>query len=380
MTDIRDLEGVLADHASSAPDPEGMIEATHAGARRFRRRRRVIAGAGVATTIALGVLVPTVVPRLDDHPPAPKAATGPPSSIGPDAPNVRIEITAGSGYYRMTHGAVGSGVLASIRPVGSGSGGSGDVGVYAAGILDEAALSAGEPITVGGHRAYYLPQFRFPAANPKPLRDGGLPQGPPNSVKTTPASEVIAWRDPSGAWVTVTAFDRGRAAVRTLADLVTVRPGSDLRAPYRLGYLPAGLRFEGWYARTEEAAAETDSELAFTAEAGQPRWQATSPVNVMPGLLDVRIMPRSGYLDGHTAEFGAPTSVAGHDTWYRTTSDKGVVVPEGGALFFANVGGCQVTIGVRDNTRIPYAEVLRTFEATEFKDCQDPSTWVAPLP
>jgi hypothetical protein len=101
------------------------------------------------------------------------------------------------------------------------------------------------------------------------------------------------------------------------------------------------------------------------------------PTREVPLLIDV--LPRGEYVDGHTADLGSPTKIAGLDTWYLIGNTAGWGVRQGGSTLVVNHGRCQFHFKAKDSGQLPYDELRRMVEGARFADCTDPSTWTRPV-
>jgi|SRR6266498_3962895 hypothetical protein len=238
----------------------------------------------------------------------------------------------------------------------------GEVTVYEAGRFDPARLRDATPLAVRDHQASLVTDFTFPEST----------SGDGRPYRT----EVIGWQDVSGVWVLVYAAPGttvSRDELLRFADTVTVGERADLRAPFRLGPLPAGLT--PTYLRS--AAVETGRSLATMGlsaadrrpsdAAGYdapPPGTAVSIKAAVPGPDDPRKPP----------DF----TVAGHDAWY-TTGPNALTAEGTGGRLTVTAGGCTLTVDAADRERTPRAALQRIVEGMTIGDCHQPDTWISPL-
>jgi hypothetical protein len=359
MRDIEELRRVLVDHEGLAPPSDGLIEAATAGAARIHRRRRFGYAAGLVAVTAVVVAIPWVgASALRQQGSRPAAST--PPYRGPL--QVTVELAADSGFVTLVHGMAGSAQHLSVR--GGGSVDS-EVVVHDPGTFDPAPLLHGEPVTVQGHRGYYLPQLD--------LGKQTLPSGEHEVV-----APAIGWQDRSGAWVVVY-FGRDKAHLQRVAEAVRLGTARDLPAPYHLTYLPAGLT--GVYAMSTDAGPlERRSDIGYGSDRSMPDVMRLMFGQARDLPLTIDVLLRGDYVDSHIADLGAPTKVAGLDTWYVTSDGTGWGVPAGGADLVVRFGRCLATIAVKDSSRFPYGVLKRIVEGARFVACENAATWTGPLP
>jgi len=249
MTDIRELRQVLDAQAELAPDGTGVIEAARAGAVRFRRRRRVRYAAGAAVVAAVLAVVPAAVARI--------GGTGPPPAAPAARPpfQLTLDLAPESGYRKLSYGVVGVvQYLVARASNGDMTNFGAGVALYDPGTFDASALLRGEKITVRGHPAYYVPDFLVgkdiklpgedskgtPSSTPGPS-DGSRRLVRPGDLEMVDVRmPVIGWQEPSGAWVVVYQ-GRDKVGLARVAESVRVGDARPLKAPFRLGHVPAGL-------------------------------------------------------------------------------------------------------------------------------------------
>ncbi|MEU0933520.1 hypothetical protein [Embleya sp. NPDC005971] len=385
MTDLEDLAATFTDHEHLAPSADGLIEAAQAGARRIRRRRRTGVGLAAVAAVALGALVPWTLSGSDGG----DATNRPGPAAMPRPPAVDIDTVPGAGYLRIGSGFDGPRAYAGF--LGGGRFPSGRVTVQSATTLDTALLRAGEPITIQGRPAFYLPGFVFAddasqgqeSANSGPLQPGSVVPSTPAASHSRVAGAapkardvtepVIAWAHDTDTWVLVFG-STDRTSLTDFAERIRIAPGPRTRTPYRLGALPAGF--------VPTAGTGTRESTLALAPAPDPTAARRTPwqpgANANPGTLQIRVESRGPDTGRRPTRPGPATLVAGHDTWYLTESDDNTRVPADGAVLLADIGACSYTLTTRDRTLIPYSALTRLIETTEYRDCADPNTWVDP--
>jgi hypothetical protein len=368
MTSIHDLERTLAEHAATAPDGDGLVAAAYAGAGRFRRRRRIGLAVGGTVLALVAAAAPVAVARLGHAGPTHMASGGRPHR-GPL--QMTVDLAPDRRYFTLVSGVVGSGIQhLSVRrtdpaPVTANA----EVFVYDPGTFDPAPFRRGTPVTVAGHPAFAVDD----RAVVKVPRVGTPPEG--SLVVHAPA---VGWQDPSGAWVVVFGgFDGDRTPALTVAALVRLGPPRDVHVPYRLGYVPAGLPVNA----AMTAMGARDAVVGFGAPTpGLPSAHSFMYGLALPAFLVVQADPHTPDLDRSFGGLGAPTPIAGLDTWYLTRSEPGLTVLDGAGLLAVRTPHCLVQISVQDRRRVPYDALKRMVEGARFADCGNPATWTSPLP
>jgi len=254
--------------------------------------------------------------------------------------------------------------------------------LYPADRVDAAALSAGESITVAGHAAYYVPDYLLdPAADHLGPHNASSPKlagidenGKMDSTPRDRREAVIAWRESSGAWVLVSGSNR--PDLERLAEAVRLTP-TDLTTPYRLGFVPTGLRLDYGGSSTYRPM-ETNSALVF-ADSSWPVMKRSDQLGLTEqGALRIQVVAAHGNLGAETGI--PPTVLAGRDTWFFDGPGGGMGAEPGASVLFSQAGGCEVYIRVANSAQVPYETVKQLFEGMTFKDCTAPQTWVKPLP
>lgn len=337
-----------------------------------RRRRR---GSSVRLTLAvlvlaLGVVAAIVIVVLstadDGAQPPPVAAPAEPTPPAHQLSWHTIVLDPRTGYTATVRTSdVGRQTL-TAQNLAFGDGDKrrygGEVTVYEAGRFDPARLRDATPLAVRDHPASLVTDFTFPEST------GG--DGRPYRT------EVLGWQDVSGVWVLVYAAPGttvSRDELLRFADTVTVGERADLRAPFRLGPLPAGLT--PTYLRS--AAVETGRSLATLGLSAATR---------RPSDAAVYDAPPPGTVVSITAAVPGPDdprkpadfTVAGHDAWYTTGANALNADGAGGKLTVA-AAGCTLTVEAANREQTPRAALQRIVEGMTIGDCDQPDTWISPL-
>lgn len=381
MRSVDDIRQVLLEHEAFAPDGTGLVESARAGAGRIRRRRRL----AVAAAVVIALVVPVAVVAVGRDTGTRESAVTPASPPYRSALQLTVGVDPDSGYSPLDYWVNRNRQQFQLRP--SHGAQDANVVVHNPGTFPPAPMRRGQPITVGGRTARYIPDFDLDVAcaaaaspgQPTELPDGCTGRDAGRGVVRMP---VIGWIEPSGAGVLVFISDRATQADLTrAAATVRVSPPRDVRAPYRLGYLPAGLT--GVYAAaTDSGPWQPRSLLAFDTDPTTPVSgldMATGFAPEITATLTIMGMPRSSYVDEKAVELGPPTRVAGLDTYYGTRNVGAWRIEFGAAVLVVVAGACQFHFGVRDSTVVPYPELVRMVENATFADCADPATWTTPL-
>jgi hypothetical protein len=240
------------------------------------------------------------------------ARVAPDPAIAPRGPwQVTLDLVPTAGYIAAARVADGTRQALTVRSLQSGTGNpagyGGQVSAYDPGTFEPAALRAGRVGVVAGQDAWYLPAYQF----------AGHTDGDGKPFRTA----VLGWQDPSGVWVLVyadpaasggKAFDR--PGLQRLADAVLISPPRDLRAPFRLGWTPPGLKLT--YISSVDNAGSPGSATVGLSAAGRPPSTAASYPGV-PKNVDLSI---SAAAPGKTwaaekAGLSGRTTVAGRQAW-----------------------------------------------------------------
>jgi hypothetical protein len=364
MNTVDDLRRSLADHASTAPAADGIVEAALVAAARVRRRRRGLGAAGATVLVACAIAA-TVIVRPGGAPtvnPPPHAST---SAATPYRPAVQltVDLAPDSGFYRLSEGSNGAYQYMIVRPTVLTAGAGATVVVADPGTVDPATFLQGERLTVAGHPAYYTEKLRLESGS----RVG--PGGPVTPVEVA----AIGWPDASGAWVIL--FRSERAELIDVAEHIRLGPPRSMRAAIRLGYLPAGLRYE--YAGI--SGPEENATLVFQSEdapLGRPPFNTVmfaSPVNP----LNISIQHADPHRDAEIAWLAqlpgaTQLRVAGHDAW---SARYGNPHPIGTSTLIVRTPTCYLRLDAWNSAQIQLAELTRIVEGAQLADCTDKSTW-----
>jgi hypothetical protein len=340
-----------------------------------RRRRRHAAAWSTAavTALILGTVAMTMgFLRMREDLRGPSAVS--PAADVPAAPKpdqVTVDLDPTSGYVATVRGtdAGRQFVTAKDFRLGGPAGGryAGEVTAYEAGAFDPAALLAGEILSVHGHDARFVPDYRFATRSDgdrRPLTTG-----------------VLGWQDPSGVWVLVYA-DAGQAVdrqeIQRLAASVTIAPPRDLRTPFRLGgTLPDGLATT--YVRADEdRASRRSGTVGLSAPDRRPSIGAVytgSPagvrVSVFAAAPDGDWARERATLTGHT-------TVDGHPAWYVTGTNP-LSRPDAGARLVVETPHCVLSLLTADRRITGRDDLAGIVRGLAIGDCGDPDTWITPL-
>jgi hypothetical protein len=374
MSGTETLQRILEEKAAEAPDGIGLLDQARAGADRIRRRRRAMLGA--AALVVLAAIVPAAVGPADRPSPTTglPATAGPPSVIWPPyrgSLQMTLDLAPGKDYLKLFYGVYGPVQYITVRET-SGKvkeNWSGDIAVFDPGTFDATHLMRGERITVADHPGYYVPDLLVGT------HGGYLPGMPDGREVRLPA---VGWQDASGAWVLVfqNQASQDRDTLLRIAQVVRLGQPRDIRAPYRLAYVPAGL--PGVYAQTAVHIGDQSSTIEFGTLPTPDPMDASDSIE-RDTALRVDVFPRHEYLDSSTRDLGPPMKIAGHDGWYLTRSTGNLSVDPGSSLLILYAGRCHVRIGVRDVKQIPFRELKRMVQGARFTDCADSATWTSPL-
>lgn len=377
---VDDIRQVLLDHEAFAPDGAGLVEAARAGAGRIRRRRRL----AVASAVVVALVVPVAVVAAFQQMGVVESAVTPASPPYRSTLQVTVGVDPDSGYSVLDYWVNRDRQQFRLRP----SHGIDDavVVVHNPGTFDSAPLRSGRPVTVGGRTARYVPDLDLGVSCT--VAGPGRPTGPRGACAVRPSGPgvvrmpVIGWAEPSGAWVLVfLSAGSTEADLSRTAAAVRISSPRDVRAPYRLGYLPAGLT--GVYAATTDSGPwQPHSLLAFDTDPATPVSGLDTATGILPDVtadLTIAAVPRSPYVDEKATELGRPTKVAGLDTYYGTQNVGSWRIELGAAVLVVVAGACQFQFAVRDSTAVVYPELVRMVENATFADCATPATWTTPL-
>ncbi|GAA0951456.1 hypothetical protein [Virgisporangium aurantiacum] len=387
MRSVDDIRRVLLDHESFAPDGTGLVEAARAGAVRVRRRRRLT----VAAAVVVALVVPVAVVAALRGTGTAQSAVTPASPPYRSTLQVSVGVDPNSGYSVLKYWVNRDRQQFTLRP---------RVGIRDATVLvhnpatfDSAPVRRGQPVTVAGHAARYVPDLDLGTTACWASTPGGVNTDPARkgregtcSVRNETGGPVrmpaIGWVEPSGAWVVVFVSETaGWFELLAAASAVRVSPPRGLRLPYHLGHLPAGL--SGVYvAAIDSGPWMPDSTLALDPDPAIPvagEDNATGWIPAVDTALTIRAIVRQPYVDEKAAQLVGPTKIAGLDTYFTDRNVGEWRLRFGSSVLVVVSGGCQYHFTVRDKDLIPYAELARMVENATFADCADPATWTTPL-
>jgi hypothetical protein len=374
MRGVQQLRQTLDDHAALAPDGAGLVEAAQAGAVRVRRRRRLALTGAVAAVTALAAALPATLPQLRDT--APHQAASAPTDYR-ERFQLTVDLAPHQNYFTLTSGTDGTLQFLAVRTVRpSETDQGGEVRVYDPGTYDPTQLLRGERITVQGHPAYYVPDLMVGTAS-------RLEDPAEERAEREMRVPAVGWQDPSGAWVIVFGLADDRTALLRLAEQVRVGPPRDAVAPYHLTYVPAGL--PGAYLQMYRGGPGgwPHSAVALAVDRQPSQDQVLPPLSPRGAPLKITMEPTEGNrdLEWIIPDLGPKThTIAGYDAWYVPMPHRHFTGPEKGSQLFVTIGSCTLWITVADRTQIPFEEQKRMIEGAQFKDCENPDTWVKPLP
>ncbi|TDU87007.1 hypothetical protein EV138_0524 [Kribbella voronezhensis] len=214
MRTEEDLRNAFDHLADSAPDPARILTAPEHTP--VRRRRTPLALGVVAATAAVAIAVPTLISH-DKQPPV-QAAPRPADEAWQD--RLSLPLSANLIYDSRAFGHRSQGLILD----GGNTRTTCVVNTYAKGVFDARTIPAGSP------RVKINSTLGYVAALADPLSP---------AVK----AKVVAWEPAPGTWTTSYCKVKGEvdpAKATEIARLVNTSP-QRLPAPYRVGYLPAGL-------------------------------------------------------------------------------------------------------------------------------------------
>jgi hypothetical protein len=358
MTSLDELRRTLDEKAQLVPDVGGVIEAAHRRANRLRRRRAAVRSMLLAAgAVALVIAGPTVAARVwnDKAVPDNVVATPPPYR---ETHQFTVELPRDALWWPQYYAFDATTQYITAR----GPNRMGDVYVHDPGSYDATALRQGRHTTVGGHDAYFVPDLLVGKAD---LRE-----------------PAIGWQDSSGAWVIVTDFrtTATMAQIAELAERIRLTAPRDLLAPVSFTYLPPGMSLRHAFTRT---ATEPETEVGlYFGPTPVTVANPFTPLATRDFPFHISAVARSGYIDGHLAELGPATKLAGLDTWERTQQP----VPGWGPLglgereMIIRTATCMVAIWAKDGSQVSSAELRRIVEGASFSSCAERDAWVSPVP
>ena len=337
---------------------------------RRRRRHAALWLTGVAAVlVTVGAAVTVGMIRLQrDEPEAPAAAAPAERAPARKADQITVDLDPTSGYVAAVRGTDATRQFVTARDFtpGAGSGRyAGEVTAFDPGTFDPSALRRGEAITVGGHDATFVPDYTFGR-----LTDGGEPHRTP----------LVGWQDPSGVWLMVY---RGagqrveREELQRLAGAVTLAPPRELRTPFRLGAVPAGLAAS--YVRSVEEERDGRSGTVGLSEPGRTGSQAAVYDAAPPGIaILVSASARDAKWTAEKARLTGRTEAGGHDAWYDTGHTQ-LSQGSAGSTLVVETDRCVIRLTTADRAKITRAALVAVVADMAIGDCADLDTWIAPL-
>jgi len=345
MRTEEDLRSALSTREDLTPDPELVV----VGARRRtaqRRSRRAVGAVAAAALVVAGV--PVLIRALTDQPgrPAPaagSASTGTgsspsplPSPVGPPPPfTFTISPTSVAGF--------------TIQPIAVGA----DYEMAHIIAAPEARTRSRSTLFV------YRPSAKAPAvrdvgSKAQPVRVNGAPAW----FSATEGASAIRWQPTPGGWAML-ATETGPAIARQtmieIAEAVRFVAPRPARVPYRLSYLPAGLK-------------------PFHAFDGS---RAGTPFQSVLQLQTGRPGPHTYAIDISVYE-GPPTSArAGWQTDARVVKRR-IAGHAARCVDLVDGRRCAVDFGrftVDIGGRLPATQVERLVAGMSFADWSNPATW-----
>jgi len=317
---------------------------------------------GTALMAVLGVLVLLVagavgwlVLRGDDGSPARATGVVDEATVPRAAGQMTADLTPTGGFVaslRVVDQSRQQITVRSLSSTGVGNGYAGEVSAYDPGTFDPTALKEGERTVVAGQDAWYVDQYVFPG-------DGAGQR-----------TAVLGWQDPSGAWLLTyadTAANEGRIFdldhLQRLSEQVVISPAHDLRAPFRLGWMPAGLSMT-FVAASENAGSASSATVGLSA-AGRKPSTAASYAGVPKNLdLSISATAPDKRWSQEKAQLSGATTIAGRPAWL---DGNDLVVQER-----------QCVLRVHTSGKRPRAELERLVKEVRVGDCAEPDSWTAP--
>ncbi|HET9143682.1 hypothetical protein [Actinophytocola sp.] len=325
-----DLRAVFGDVEREAPELSGTLAGLDRLARRRTVRRTALGmAAAVVTTVAIAATALVVTNLTEDHqtPAAPPAA--------PLRLTFAVDPIAGKTVRHLARDATKQRVTLNDA---AGTINNDIITVYAPGAFDPSEARTGEPVEVHGRTGYFRPDL-------------------PCQCETEMGYPTIAWEYADNAWATAVDMkmspphqlppEQLKANQRRIAEAVRFDRTTPLLIPFRVGYLPAGVR-------------PRSANLALDAR-GTPRmvelgWPAAGDINIEAGPNLTGQLPV-----GETAL--GPGAVTVPDRLGEPKTDWVGV----------NFGSFGVRVRVTGLTK---AELLRIMQSiTPVADFADPDTW-----
>lgn len=335
-----------------------------------RRRSHAIAwlAAGAAVLVLGGAAATVALLRTSaegDGDPA--AAPLLPADPVPErrADQVTVDVDPVSGFAVTAAGTDAGRQFASISDLSTGGTHAGEVSAYDPGSFDSAPLKGGEAVALKGRDAWYVPDYTFAALSAQ------------DEAHTGPA---IGWQDASGVWLLAYPGPDGadgREALTRLAEATRLTPPRELRTPFRMGGGPGGLAVT--YVRSDEVSDARGGAIGLS----DPRRKSSAAAVYTGAPYGVSLAVTATVADAAWAKERATLSgsarVAGHPAWY--SEGRSMLSPDGrGSTLIVETGPCVLRLRTADRQEIPRDQLTRTVEEMTVGDCDDPDTWITPLP
>jgi hypothetical protein len=325
--DLRATFGALEDEA---PDLVGVV--TGMAARRKRRTtRRRRAGVLTAVAVVVGTLA-GVAFALPNHPDSPVVAASQDHDLwqfpfAVDAiPGHQVSYLSRGGAHQRAWVTADDDPDSPVTLL-----------VFSAGKYDPAAARAGEPVVVNGKSGFYRADM-------------------PCYCSGEPPVTGLAWEYAPNAWALVQ--NEGtkpvdRAAALRIADAVRFDRSTPLRVPFRVGYLPGGLR---------------------------PGTSDTQGSGSMPPLRHGVVLGAGVILAGATPQDpGVYIDIAGPHPDLPVGEPSAISGGPFGPRVMVNLGSFAVQVGSggHDGPNLPMDELLRIARSiTSAGDIDDLATWI----
>lgn len=339
------------------------------------RRRRGHASlwlTGVSALLVIGgaALAVGMIRMQRDDAEAPGAATPEQQVPARKAGQITVDLDPTSGFVAAVRGTDATRQFVTARDFSPGADGkagryAGEVTAFDPGNFDSSELNRGEIISVAGHDARYVPDYTFAK-----LSDGG-------KAHETP---LVGWQDPSGVWLLVYR-DAGqtveRDVLQRLAASVTLAPPREVRIPFRLGALPAGLA--ATYVRAVEDARDGRGGTVGLSEPDRPESQAAVYAATPAGItVSVSASARDDKWNAEKATLAGDTTAVGHNAWYdtgRNPLSRGTT----GSVLVVETDQCVIRLTAADRGQVSRRDLDQMVAGLAIGDCADTDTWIAPL-
>jgi hypothetical protein len=357
MTTLNDLRETLEQHAGRAPLDSALLPDVRTRAARLRRRRRMRHGTALVVAIVVAAATIPWVVRSRPHAPVTEE-----TAAAPALWRTGITLREGSKYQIMIRQS--DTVAHYVTVHGKGDGDGLDVLAIDPGAFDPAPLRRGEPVGIGGPRAWYVARYA-----PAPA---GLPV----------IGSVLGWQDPAtDAWVLVVANTPHKMnGMLEVARDLRLGTGVEPVSPVSFGWAPPGLGMVQSNADVGPGIPSASFGFGFGGERGVVG--ITAFMNVLPFRFDTSLKQQDrdwGNFE-HDAAGIAPKVINGAQTWYFPGPNKVFTTgTPGGADMVISVGNCQVNLHVSDRNRISEADLDRMVGTATFGDCADATGWRPPL-